>query len=99
MLALVLQCSGRLATCNFSENDLTAKFARVSTSLKLPSIRHCDSLKYLFSPHPHLAMTKHRAISASHTQQKMMSNVCNLPGVFFVPVFILKTLYTICCGV
>ena len=36
ILVLVLQCSTRLATCNFSENELITKFARVSTSLKLP---------------------------------------------------------------
>ena len=29
ILVLVLQCSTRLATCNFSENELIAKFARV----------------------------------------------------------------------
>ena len=29
-----------LATCNFSENELIAKFARVSTSLKLPGIQY-----------------------------------------------------------
>ena len=32
ILVRVLQC-----TCNFSENELIAKFARVSTSLKFPS--------------------------------------------------------------
>ena len=36
ILVLGLQCSTRLATCNFSENELIATFARVSTSLKLP---------------------------------------------------------------
>ena len=36
ILVLGLQCSTRLATCNFSENELIAKFARVFTSLKLP---------------------------------------------------------------
>ena len=40
ILVLVLQCSTRLATCNFSENELIAKFARVSTSLKLPGIQY-----------------------------------------------------------
>ena len=39
ILVLVFQCSTRLATCNFSENELIAKFARVSTSLKLPGIQ------------------------------------------------------------
>ena len=34
ILVLVLQCSTRLATCNLSENELIAKFARVFTSLK-----------------------------------------------------------------
>ena len=40
ILVLGLQCSTRLATCNFSENELIAKFARVSTSLKLPGIQY-----------------------------------------------------------
>ena len=40
VLILGLQCSTRLATCNFSENELIAKFARVSTSLKLPGIQY-----------------------------------------------------------
>ena len=40
ILVLELQCSTRLATCNFSENELIAKFARVSTSLKLPGIQY-----------------------------------------------------------
>ena len=33
-------CSTKLATCNFSENELIAKFARVLTSLKLPVITY-----------------------------------------------------------
>ena len=33
-------CSTRLATCNFSEDELIAKFARVSMSLKLPGIQY-----------------------------------------------------------
>ena len=40
ILVLGLQCSTRLATCNFSENELIAKFVRVSTSLKLPGIQY-----------------------------------------------------------
>ena len=40
ILVLVLQCSTRLATCNLSENELIAKFARVFTSLKLPGIQY-----------------------------------------------------------
>ena len=39
ILVLVLQCSTKLATCNFSESELIAKFARVSTSLKFPGIQ------------------------------------------------------------
>ena len=40
ILVLVLQCSTGLATFNFSENELIAKFARVFTSLKLPGIQY-----------------------------------------------------------
>ena len=40
ILILVWQCSTRLATCNFSENELIAKSARVSRSLKLPGIQY-----------------------------------------------------------
>ena len=40
ILVLVLQCSTTLATCNFSENELTAKFARAFTLLKLPGIQY-----------------------------------------------------------
>ena len=39
ILVLELQCSTRLATCNFSENEWIDKFARVFTSLKLPGIQ------------------------------------------------------------
>ena len=50
-----MQCSTctRLATCNFSENELIAKFARVFTSLKLPGIQYtsyqCQLLQQLAS--------------------------------------------------
>ena len=40
ILVLGLQCSTKLANCNFSENELIAKFARVSTSLKLSGIQY-----------------------------------------------------------
>ena len=40
ILVLVLQCSTRLMTCNFSENELIPNFARVFTSLKLPGIQY-----------------------------------------------------------
>ena len=39
ILVLVLQCSTRLATCNFSKNELIAEFATVSMSLKFPGIQ------------------------------------------------------------
>ena len=40
ILVLGPQCSTRLATCNLSKNELIAKFARVSTSLKLLGIQY-----------------------------------------------------------
>ena len=48
ILVVVLQCGTRLASCNFSENELIAKFARVSTSLKLPGIQY---RKVLYKSH------------------------------------------------
>ena len=43
MQTSIRTCSTRLATCNFSENEWIAKFARVLTSLKLPGMQY-DSL-------------------------------------------------------
>ena len=52
---LALQCSTRLATCNFSENELIAKFARVFTSLNYPlcsiQIRFPDCLPHALHLH------------------------------------------------
>ena len=54
---LVLQCSTRLATCNFSENELIATFARVFTSLKLPGIQYWTVSTVFLSARNHCAST------------------------------------------
>ena len=42
--------NSRLATCNSSQHELIAKFARVSTSLELPGVQYSGHILYLRLP-------------------------------------------------